>query len=111
VAVVELEHASPKMNVFCGISRRHMFGPFFCMEMSVTGQMYLKMLQNLLMPQVAEEEFIFQQDGAPPHWHMGVLEHLSGNLPGQWTGHASASDVLCTWPSRSPDLTVCDFFL
>jgi hypothetical protein len=89
------------------------FGPFFFAEKSVTGQVYLKMLQNWLMPQLAEEEeFIFQQDGAPPHWHMGVREYLNGNLPGRWIGRASAADnIFCTWPPRSPDMTVCDFFL
>jgi hypothetical protein len=73
VAVVEMECYSPKVNVFCAVSRRRVFSPFF-VEKSVTGQVYLKMLENWLMPQLAEEdEFIFQQDGAPPHWHMGVL--------------------------------------
>jgi hypothetical protein len=75
VAVVEMEHDSPKVNVFCAVSRRRVFGPFFFAEKSVTGQVYLQMLQNWLMPQLAEEEeFIFQQDGVPPHWHMGVRE-------------------------------------
>jgi hypothetical protein len=112
VAVVKLERVSPKVKVFCAVSRRRVFGPLFFAEKSVRGQVYLKMLQNWLMPQLAEEEFIFQQDGAPPHWHMGVREYLSGNLPGRWIDRASAvDDIICTWPPRSPDLTVCDFFL
>ena len=33
-------------------------------------------------------------------------------LPGRWVGRAAATDnTFCTWPPRSPDLTVCDFFL
>jgi len=29
-----------------------------------------------------------------------------------WAGRAAATDnTFCTWPPRSPDLTVCDFFL
>jgi hypothetical protein len=107
-----MERDSPKVNVFCAVSRRRVFGPFFFADKSVTGQVYLKMLQNWLMPQLAEKEFIFQQDGVPPHWHMGVREYLSRNLPGRLIGRASASDnIFCTWPTRSPDLTVCDFFL
>jgi hypothetical protein len=78
VAVVEMERDSPRVKVFCAVSRRRVFCPFFFAEKSVTGQVYLKMLQNWLMPQLAEEEYIFQQDGAPPHWHMGVREHLNG---------------------------------
>jgi hypothetical protein len=51
------------------------------------------MLQNWLTPQLAEEEeLIFQQDGAPPHWHMDVREYFRGNLRGQWIGRASAAD-------------------
>ena len=31
---------------------------------------------------------------------------------GQWVGRAAATEsTFCTWPPRSPDLTVCDFFL
>ena len=34
------------------------------------------------------------------------------HLPGRWVGSAAATDnTFCTWPPRSPDLTVCDFFL
>jgi hypothetical protein len=111
VPVVEMECDSPKVNVFCAVSRRCVFRPFF-VEKSVTGQVYLKMLQKWLMPKFAEEkEFIFR-DNAPPHWHMSVREYINGNLPGRWSGHASATDkIFCTWPTQSPDLTVCDFFL
>jgi hypothetical protein len=105
-----MECDSPKVNVFCAVSRRRVFGLFFFVEKCVMGQVYLKMLQNWLMPQLAEE-FIFQQDGAPPHCHMGVREYLNGNLPGRVIGRASAADIFCTWPPRSLDLTVCDFFL
>jgi hypothetical protein len=56
---------SPKVNVFCAISRRHELCQFLFAQKSVMGQVYLKILQNWLMPQLAEEEFIFQQDSAP----------------------------------------------
>jgi len=91
------------------------FGPFFFAEDSVTGKVYLDMLENWLMPQFADEEiqeYIYQQDEAPPHWHKKVREYLNEHLPGQWVGCAGATDnTFCTWPPRSPDLTVCDFFL
>jgi len=69
-------------------------------------------LENWLMPQLADEEvqgYIYQQDGAPPHWHKEVRVYLNEHLPGHWDGRATATD--CTWPPRSPDLTVCDLFL
>ena len=72
------------------------------------------MLQNWLLPQMSEdsEKFIFQQDGAPPHWHRDVRRFLNEPVPQRWIGHVRKK----TWrfssgPSRSPDLTPCDFFL
>ena len=66
------------------------------------------------MPEVADEEvqgYIYQQDGAPPHWLKEVREYLNEHLPDRWVGRAAATDnTFCTWPSRSPDLTMCDFF-
>jgi len=73
------------------------------------------MLENWLMPQLTDEEvqgYIYQQVGAPPHWHKEVREYLNEHLPGRWVGCAAATyNTFCTWPPRSPDLTVCDFFL
>jgi hypothetical protein len=76
---VEIEHDSPKVNVFCAASRRCVFSPIFFVEKSIMGQVYLKMFQNWLMPELVEEEgFIFQQDSVVPNWHMGVQEYLNG---------------------------------
>ena len=40
-----------------------------------------------------------------------VREYLNEHLPDRWVGRAAATDNTCTWPPRSPDLTVCDLFL
>ena len=72
------------------------------------------MLQNLLLPQMSEdsEDFIFQQDGAPPHWHRDVRRFLNESLPQRWIGRNGKEDlVLQFWPPKSPDFTPCDFFL
>jgi hypothetical protein len=37
----------------------------------VTGHSYLDMLENFAVPQIPSG-FIFQQDGAPPHFHRDV---------------------------------------
>ena len=87
---------------------------FFFAEPTVTGINYLDTLQLWLMPQLQEDivDFIFQQDGAPPLYHLDVRAHLNANLPGRWIGRASHNDSpLLPWPQRSPDLTPCDFFL
>ena len=68
-ATNEHERDSPKVNVFCAISKNHVHGPFF-FEGNVTGDVYLQMLQNWLMGELIANEhvdFIYQQDGAPPH--------------------------------------------
>ena len=72
------------------------------------------MLQNWFLPQMSEdsEDFIFQQDGAPPHWHRDVQRFLNESLPQRWIGRVGKEDLaLQFWPPRSPDLTPCDFFL
>ncbi|GBO33616.1 hypothetical protein AVEN_64562-1 [Araneus ventricosus] len=113
--VIEHDHASAKVNVFCAISSRKLYGPFFFFsERSVTSNVYLDMLEVWLMPQLDSDstDYIFQQDGAPPHWNMEVRTFLKQHLPKCWIGQSGdADDVFCSWPLRSPDLTPCDFFI
>jgi hypothetical protein len=45
------------------------------MESTVTGHSYLDMLENFAVPQIPPG-FIFQQDGAPPHFHRDVTTFL-----------------------------------
>jgi hypothetical protein len=49
---VFLEHVrdSLKVNVFCALSKEKVYGPFFFMEMIITGIVYLDMLQQILIP-------------------------------------------------------------
>jgi hypothetical protein len=44
-----LEHVRdrPKVNVFCDLSKERAYGPFFFMEMTITGIVYLDMLAQL----------------------------------------------------------------
>ena len=113
-ATVEQMRDSPKVNVFCAISKNRLYGPFF-FEGNVTGDVYLHMLQKWLFDKLIaneHEHFIFKQDWAPPYWKPTVRAYLNENLPGRWIGRASDNDnVLLKWLPRSPDLTHCDFFL
>ncbi|PSN34573.1 hypothetical protein C0J52_18327 [Blattella germanica] len=53
----------------------------------------------------------FSDDGAPPHWHLAVWNFLNEQFAGRCIGWARYQDnVFCSWPSRSPDLTVLDLF-
>ena len=59
-----------------------------------------------------QADFIFQQDGASPHWSLIVRQYLNATLHSRWIGRAGNDDcMLLHWPPRSPDLTSCEFFL
>jgi len=58
--IVQHERDSLKINVFCAVSVRKIYGPFFFEGNTVTGNSYLEMLQDWLFPQMNEdsEDFI-----------------------------------------------------
>jgi hypothetical protein len=78
-ATVQHIRDSPKVNVFCEISSRKVYGPFFFAEKGANGFAYIDMLQLWLLPQLQEDtdNFILQQDGALPHFHLEVRCHLN----------------------------------
>ena len=110
---VSLEHVrdSPKVNVFCTLSKERVYSPFFFMGMTITGIIYFDMLQEFLIPQLDKDDqeghIHLQQDGAPPHYLGEVGEYLNTCFPGQWIGRAAQ----IAWAPRSPDLTPLDFSL
>ncbi|KAG8309481.1 hypothetical protein J6590_084808 [Homalodisca vitripennis] len=77
------ERDSPKVNVFCAISANKDFGPYIFEGGTATGLQYLEMLENWLFPQLEQEaqQFIFQQDGVPPHWHFSLRDYLNVKYP------------------------------
>ncbi|KAJ4430952.1 hypothetical protein ANN_19545 [Periplaneta americana] len=74
--VRELERDSPKINVWCGLTHEIVIGPLFFVENTMNGNVYLDMLQNYAIPQIPQE-YVFQQDGAPPHYALHVTDHLN----------------------------------
>ena len=92
---LEHERDSPKVNVFCVLSQTKVYGSFCFAVNTVTGVTYLAMLQNWLHPQMSEdsEDFIYQQDGAPPHWHRDVRRFLTESLPQRWIGRVGKEDL------------------
>jgi hypothetical protein len=113
--VSEHERDSPKVNVFCAISRTRVFGPFFFVENTVTGTTYLDMLKEWLFPQLQEGRirrlhFAARRDSAA-HFHREVRRFLNEHLPRYWIGHSFQNTDLpleeC--PARSPDIIPCDF--
>jgi hypothetical protein len=86
------------------------YGPFFFMEKTITGIVYLDMLQQFLIPQLDDDQegrIHFQQDYAPPHYLEEVHDYLNTRFPVRWTGRSAP----IAWPPRSPDLPSLDFSL
>ena len=58
------------------------------------------------------DDYVFQQDGCPAHFHNDVRDQINTNLTQCWIERFGQEDVmLMHWPPRSPDLTRCNFFL
>ena len=53
-----------------------------------------------------DEEFYFQQDGPPPHYHRNVRPFLDEVLPNRWIRQRGFIE----YPPRSPHLTPLDLF-
>jgi hypothetical protein len=73
---------------------------------------YLHMLENWFMPHLNEDsnDYRFQQDGSPAHYHKDVRGYLNRNLPQSWIRRKGKDDALMRWPLRYPDLTPATFF-
>jgi hypothetical protein len=50
--VIEYERDTPKLNVWLGLHKNGVIGPFFFMESTVTGHSYLNMLENFAIAQI-----------------------------------------------------------
>ena len=112
-----LEHVqdSPKVNVFCTISKKRVYGSFFFKETTVNSEAYLDMLQNWLMELLFDGE---QADFILTGWgtislesHYCIRQYLNVTLHSRWIRRAGNNDcVLLHWAPRSPDLTPYEFF-
>ncbi|KAJ4435043.1 hypothetical protein ANN_23616 [Periplaneta americana] len=73
---------------------------------TVTGNSYLDMLQLWLLPQLEQdiEGLIFQQDGAPPHYHVDIRNELNTRLPRRWIGCAGREDLELYQPPLPPTI-------
>ncbi|GFW89913.1 uncharacterized protein TNCV_4196011 [Trichonephila clavipes] len=110
---LESQRESPKLNVFSAISWRKVYGLFVFGEPTISA--YLDALQLWLFPQLKEikpDNFIWQQDGAPPHWHLSVSYCFNVIVIDQLIFRKSPHYKACfAWPPRSPNLTPWDFYL
>jgi hypothetical protein len=102
---------SPKIHVWCAMSKSQLVGPYFFEDDNVNGKNYLLMLQTFFIPEIRKlnklRSIIFQQDGSPPHFSIDVRQYLDKHFPNRWIGRGGS----IRWAPRSPDLTPLDFFL
>lgn len=81
------------------------------LERTVNTDMYQDIIENNVIPFFTRRRngnLLFQQDGAPAHFANRIKNILNDQLDRRWIGRGSH---LLEWPARSPDLTVCDYFL
>jgi hypothetical protein len=87
---VETVMNSPKLNVWCAMSKNQIIGPFFFDDDTVNGQNYLSMLQEFFIPEIRKlhsiRSIIFQQDGAPAHFAIDVRQYMDYHFPDRWVG-------------------------
>jgi hypothetical protein len=100
------ERDSPEVNVWCTLTKDRVIGPYFFAERNVTSHNYLDMLELFAVPQIDDDNVIFQQDGAPGHYANIVMEFLDEIFPRRWIGKCGWKQ----WPPRSPDLTPLVFY-
>jgi hypothetical protein len=79
----EMETGSSKVNVKACLMHDKLIGPFFFMEKTVTGHLYLDMLELYALPQLPPQT-ILQQAGVLPHFCQHVRYHLDREMAGRW---------------------------
>ncbi|UYV61976.1 hypothetical protein LAZ67_1007240 [Cordylochernes scorpioides] len=109
-----------RVIVWCGFTSSFIIGPFFFEEIngrtfktvSVTGERYVQLLREKVIPilqdRQALSEITFMQDGGPPHISRGAKQLLKDTFG---EDRVISRHFIHQWPSRSPDLTPCDFWL
>lgn len=94
-------------HVYGGLSRLGVVGPYFIPAgVGINAHRYRVMVLAPMIRDLeklfGEEEFIFQQDGAPAHFAESTLEYLDGKGVNYWEkGY---------WPGSSPDLSPIENF-
>ena len=110
---VEFLQGADQVMVWVGLTRTGIvLGPHF-----VQGHLDTREYLRIIRYNVIQKDFRthnidrsvmwWQQDGAPSHTSNATMQYLRGQFPGRVI--SLRGDL--PWPPRSPDLTVCDFFL
>lgn len=85
---------SPKLSVWCTLSKNQLIGPFFFADDTVNTKNYLPMLQSFFLPAMKRlskaRSIAFQQDGAPANFTRDVRDFLDQNFRNRWMGRSDS---------------------
>ena len=110
--VSETRLNAERVCVWAAMSTDFLIGPYF-FPATVGGDSYHYGLKNYAIPKIKAavgDDFAscwFQQDGAPGHRALHVKQLLKAEFGRRTIGLGLSN----SWPARSPDLNVCDYFL
>lgn len=100
-------------NVWAGVFSGQIVGPYIFNE-NLNHHRYIEIVEDIVEPFFENmplinyaEPFYYQQDGAPSHTARAVTNFLDRLFGEYWIGSRGPVN----WPARSPDLTLCDFYL
>jgi hypothetical protein len=103
---VETPLHAQKLGVWCAVSTRWIITVFF--HLTINSNRYVEEMFNPFVNQLTDEETTygyFQQYGATAHTALHSMNRIWEVFPEERVVSRGR------WSARSPDLTVCDFFL
>ena len=110
---IEFKQGADQVMVWMGLTGDgKVLGPHFVQGRLNTRE-YLRIIRyhvvqgDFRRQNIQRANMWWQQDGATAHTSNLSLNYLRGQFPGRVLSNRGDQD----WPARSPDLTVCDFYL
>jgi hypothetical protein len=108
---------SPKLTIWCAVSSTVVIGPYIFEDdngttVTVTSERYRQMITELFLPELRRKripirQVWFQKDRATAHTARFSMEAIRTDFRGSVISRFGDID----WPPRSPDLSICDYFL
>ena len=99
---------SPSVGIFAAAGSSGIVS-FRTYRRTINSEFFLEILEQDVWPYFRHRRnLILQLDGAPAHFGKIVRDFLNNKFCERWIGRGGS---LADYPPRSPDLTVCDFFL
>lgn len=92
-ALQEWQQDTPKVDMWMVFRRSKISGPFIFVEKTITGSVYLDILEQFLEPRLRNDGImdtvVFQEDGASHHFALVARDYLRHAFPGIWIGRPS----------------------